>query len=52
VAEQGSPLYPLLNEINKAAAGGLPLLAVAMTIALPDICASLISVNGRTTRAR
>jgi hypothetical protein len=43
-----SPLYPLLNEINAAAANGLPFLAVAMAVALPDICASLASANGRT----
>ncbi len=45
---QGSPLYPLLNEINRAAASGMPFLAVAMTVALPDLCVSLASVNGRT----
>jgi hypothetical protein len=45
---QESPLYPLLNEINKAAEGGLPFLAVAMTVALPDICVSLASQDGRT----
>jgi len=45
-----SPLYPLLNEINKAVAFGLPLLAIVMTVALPDICVSLASANGRTTK--
>jgi hypothetical protein len=45
---EGSPLYPLLNEINTAASKGLPFLAVAMTVALPDICVSLASENGRT----
>lgn len=49
---EGSPLYPLLNEINKAAASGLPFLAVAMTVALPDICASLESEDGRTKSER
>jgi hypothetical protein len=44
-----SPLYALLNEINQAAATGLPFLAVAMTVALPDICASMEDPNGRTT---
>lgn len=44
-----SPLYPLLNEINNAAANGMPFLAVAMTVALPDICVSLISADGRTS---
>lgn len=47
MAENKSPLYPLLNEINKAAASGLPLLAIAMTTALPDICVSLISEGDR-----
>jgi hypothetical protein len=47
-----SPLYALLNEINKAAAGGLPLLAIAMTVALPDICVSLVSDDGRSTGER
>lgn len=45
---QESPLYPLLNEINKAASSGMPFLAVAMTVALPDICVSLTSADGRT----
>jgi hypothetical protein len=52
VLEPTSPLYPLLNEINKAAATGLPFLAVAMTVALPDICISLISADGRTSPDR
>lgn len=47
-----SPLHPLLKEINEAAQGGLPFLAVAMTVALPDICASLISPDGRTSGDR
>lgn len=47
---EGSPLYPLLNEINAAAEKGLPFLAVAMTVALPDICVSLASDDGRTNR--
>lgn len=45
-----SPLYALLNEINAAAAGGAPFLAVSMVVALPDICVSLLSDNGRSTR--
>ena len=45
----GSPLYPLLNEINTAATNGLPFLAVTMTVALPDICVSLASEDGRTS---
>jgi hypothetical protein len=44
-----SPLHPLLTEINRAASGGLPFLAIAMTVALPDICVSLISDDGRST---
>lgn len=47
-----SPLYPLLNEINKAAANGMPFLAVAMTTALPDICVSLVSEDGRSDGIR
>ena len=47
-----SPLYPLLNEINAAARGGLPFLAVAMAVALPDICVSLSSDDGRTKGER
>lgn len=47
-----SPLHPLLEEINKAASGGMPFLAVAMTVALPDICVSLASEDGRTSRER
>ncbi|RWF68718.1 MAG: hypothetical protein EOS26_26925 [Mesorhizobium sp.] len=49
---EGSPLYPLLDEINIAAAKGLPFLAVAMTVALPDICVSLSSADGLTTGAK
>lgn len=46
-----SPLYALLNEINAAANRGLPFLAITMTVALPDICVSLISEDGRTNGA-
>ena len=49
---QDSPLYPLLNEINAAANRGAPFLAIAMTVALPDICVSLISDDGRTNGER
>lgn len=52
MAEVHSPLCPLLTEINKAAAGGMPLLAIAMTVALPDICVSLASADGRSTGER
>jgi hypothetical protein len=50
--QEGSPLYPLLNEINAAVAHGYPFLAIAMTVALPDICVSLISEDGRSTGER
>ena len=42
------PLHALLSEINRAAKGGFPFLAVAMTVALPDICVSLASADGRS----
>jgi hypothetical protein len=45
--EAASPLYPILNEINRAARTGTPFLAVSMCVALPDICVSLASPNGR-----
>ena len=47
-----SPLFDLLSQINIAAENGLDLVAVSMAVALPDICASLISDNGRTTPDR
>jgi len=47
-----SPLYALLNEINAAATHGAPFLAVAMTVALPDICVSLVSADGRSDNQR
>jgi hypothetical protein len=50
-SEITSPLFQLLTQINKAAEGGLDLLAVSMAVALPDICAALISDDGRTNRA-
>lgn len=52
MTETSSPLHPLLNEINKAAVGGFPFLAVVMTIALPDICVSLVSQDGRSNGER
>lgn len=36
-----SPIHPLLKEINVAAQNGLPFLAIAMTVTLPDVCVSL-----------
>jgi|SRR5579859_6021573 len=47
-----SPLSHLLDEINRAATGGFPFLAIAMAVALPDICVSLASQDGRTDGAR
>jgi hypothetical protein len=46
------PLHHLLNEINKAATSGLPFLAVAMAVALPDICVSLASQDGQSDGIR
>ena len=46
----GSPLYPLLNQINDAAENGLHLIAIGMAVALPAICASLAMENGRAQR--
>ena len=47
--EGHTALCPLLNEIMKAANGGMPFIAIAMAVALPDICASLASEHGRTS---
>jgi hypothetical protein len=52
MADVKSPLYPLLDEINRAAEQDFPFLAVAMTVALPDVCVSLISDDGRTCPER
>lgn len=43
-----SPLYPLLNQINQAATGGLHLVAIGMAVALPALCASLAQEDGRS----
>jgi hypothetical protein len=43
-----SPLFDLLTQIEVAANHGLDLIALGMVVALPDICASLISDDGRT----
>ena len=48
--ETHSALCPLLDEIMKAANGGMPFIAIAMAVALRDICVSLASENGRTKR--
>jgi hypothetical protein len=47
-----SPLYSLLNEINVAAENKLVLLALGMVVALPDLCVSLTSEDGRTDPGR
>lgn len=47
-----SPLYALLNEIMKASLGGTPLVAISMAVALPDLCVSLVSEDGRTDAKR
>ncbi|RXR28768.1 hypothetical protein [Sphingobium fluviale] len=47
-----APLNRLLVEINMAAKSGMYLTAISMTVALPDICASLESEDGRTSAAR
>jgi hypothetical protein len=52
MTQSESPLYPLLNEINTSASSGLPLIALGMTFALPDICVSLSSEDGRTDGVR
>jgi hypothetical protein len=52
MANTVSPLTPLLDEINRAASGGFPFLAVAMAVALPDICCSLIYPDGRSKGVR
>jgi hypothetical protein len=46
-----APLTDLLTEIN-ATVTKAPLLAVAMTVALPDICVSLVSEDGRSSGPR
>lgn len=51
MSEPCSPLYPLLNEIKHASKSGMPLIAIGMAVALPDICVSLISEDGRSTGA-
>ncbi|WP_370188744.1 hypothetical protein [Qipengyuania sp.] len=46
------PFHQLLNQINGAATSGLHLVAIGMASALPDICASLASEDGRTNAKR
>ena len=47
-----TPLDPLLREIEIACANGLCQIAVAMTLALPDICVSLSSADSRSNGSR
>lgn len=47
MAQEHSPLYQLLSEIDRAAEMA-PLLAIAAAVALPDICVSLAAKDGRT----
>tara|TARA_R110002110_G_scaffold380710_1_gene591560 strand:- start:1125 stop:1643 length:519 start_codon:yes stop_codon:yes gene_type:complete len=51
-AQPPTPLDSLLVEIDTACNNGLCQLALAMTFALPDICVSLSSQDGRSTGAR
>jgi len=51
-ANENSPLYALLNQINHAAKTGLDLIAIGMAVALPDICVSLSSADGRSDGQR
>lgn len=51
-AQPPTPLDSLLNEICTACNNGLCQLALTMTFALPDICVSLSSQDGRSTGAR
>lgn len=46
------PLYAILNEIMQAAKNGLPLIAISQVVALPDICVSLESADGRSDGTR
>ena len=50
--EDSPPLYELLNQIVGAAQNGYHLLALSMAVALPDICVSLSSEDGRSTGER
>jgi hypothetical protein len=52
MTQETSPLHKLLGEVNIAAASGTPLLAVMMCLALPDICSSLASQDGRSNADR
>lgn len=46
------PLGHMFSEINRALDAGLYYLAVAMSLTVPDICASLEAANGQTTGAQ
>lgn len=47
-----SPLDHLLLQIDAASQNGLHLVAISMAVALPDICVSLASEDGRSDRRR
>ena len=47
-----SPLEPLLGEIEHAIDAGFYFLAIAVTLALPDICVSLEESDGRSNGPR
>jgi hypothetical protein len=52
MAQQKDPFERILYEIEHAVDHGYAFLALSMAVALPDICQSLISVDGRTTPDR
>lgn len=45
-----TPLEEMLREIERALVGGFPRLAITMAVALPDVCQSLWSADGRSDR--
>lgn len=51
-SELRAPLFTILTQINIAADNGLDLLAISMAVAMPDICVSLISDDGRSDGAK
>jgi hypothetical protein len=42
-----SPLHAILDEVNRAAENGMPILAIIMASTLPDICVSLAAEDGK-----
>lgn len=47
-----NPLAGLLKQIDSAATAGFHLVAIGMAVALPDICVSLASADGRSDAIR